>query len=189
MNKKAALHLLNEFAPVIGFFIAAQLFTFYTATSVLMVLTVLALLAGWHYERHLPVLPIISGVFIIISGIITLVYQEPDALIFADSLYYFLMGLTIAVGLTFRINILKRIFARVFAMTDEGWNILAIRWVVIFLIGGAVNELVRIFATPEMWVNFKVLKVITIALFGFYQFTLSKKYRIPEESNEWGLRL
>jgi intracellular septation protein len=153
-----------------------------------MVLTVVALLTGWHFERHLPILPIISGVFVIISGIITLVYQAPDALIFADSLYYFLMGLTIAVGLTFKVNILKMIFARVFAMHDIGWKILAMRWVIIFLLGGSANEIVRQLATPEVWVHFKVLKVATIAIFGFYQFTLSKKYRIPELSNEWGLR-
>jgi intracellular septation protein len=189
MNKKAFLHLLNEFLPVLGFFVAAQLFDFFTATSVLMALTILALSAGWYFERHLPVLPIISGVFVIISGIITVVYQEPDALIFADSLYYFGMGLTIALGLIFKVNLLKRIFARVFAMQDIGWRILALRWIIIFLLGGVANELVRQFGTPELWVNFKVLKVITITIFGMYQFTLSRRYRIPGESNEWGLRV
>jgi len=188
VNQKAALHLLNEFVPVIGFFIAAQLFSFYTATSILMVLTVAALSVGWYCERRLPVLPIISGLFVLVSGFITVTYQAPDALIFADSLYYFGMGLTIALGLVFRTNILKLIFERVFAMTNVGWRILAIRWVIIFLLGGAINEVVRLYATPEVWVHFKVVKVITVALFGLYQFTLSRKYRIPEESNAWGLR-
>lgn len=188
MNKKALLHLLNEFFPVLGFFVAVQFFSFYTATSILMTLTVLALSIGWYFERHLPVLPIISGFFVIISGFITIIYKAPDALIFADSLYYFLMGLVIAAGLIFKVNILKLIFARVFAMNDTGWKILAIRWVVIFLLGGIANEVVRQFATPEVWVQFKVLKVLTITIFGFYQFTLSRKYRIPEISTEWGLR-
>jgi intracellular septation protein len=188
MNQKALLHLVNEFVPVIGFFIAAQLFSFYTATSILMVLTAAALSLGWYFERRLPVLPIISGIFVIISGFITIAYKAPDALIFADSLYYFGMGLTIAIGFVFRTNILKLIFDRVFAMQDIGWRILAVRWIIIFLLGGAINEIVRIFATPEVWVHFKVVKVITVALFGMYQFTLSRKYRIPEESNEWGLR-
>jgi intracellular septation protein len=189
MNSKALLHLLNEFIPVIGFFIAAQVFSFYTATAVLMILTVTALSLGWYFERHLPILPIISGFFVLVSGVITLVYKAPDALIFADSLYYFLMALTIGIGLLCNVNILKKIFARVFAMNDIGWKILAQRWVLIFIIGGTANELVRLFATPEIWVQFKVLKVVTIALFGFYQFTLSKKHRLPDISNEWGLRL
>jgi intracellular septation protein len=187
MNKKALLHLFNEFLPVLGFFVAMQFFDFFTATSVLMSLTIIALLAGWYFERHLPVLPIISGVFVLIGGSITNVYKAPDALIFADSLYYFMMGLGIATGFIFKVNILKLIFARVFAMKDIGWKILAIRWVVIFLLGGIANEVVRQLATPEDWADFKVLKVITIAIFGFYQFTLSRKYRIPEISTEWGL--
>ncbi len=188
MNKRALLHLLNEFVPVIGFFIAAQLYSFYTATAILMGLTIAALSIGWYTERHLPLLPIISGLFVVISGAITIVYQAPDALIFADSLYYFLMGLTIGGGLLYDVNILKYIFGRVFAMTDFGWSILARRWVIIFLLGGAANEVVRIFATPEVWVQFKVLKVVTVAVFGLYQFTLARRYRIPEESTAWGLR-
>lgn len=188
MNNKALLHLLNEFLPVLGFFLAIQFFSFYTATSILMTLTVVALSAGWYFERHLPVLPIISGFFVIISGFITIIYHAPDALIFADSLYYFMMGLTIATGLIFKVNILKSILGHVFAMKDIGWKILAIRWIVIFLIGGVANEVVRQLATPEVWVHFKVLKVTAITIFGFYQFTLSRKYRIPEISNEWGLR-
>jgi intracellular septation protein len=188
MQKKALLHLTNEFMPVLGFFIAAQFFSFYTATSILMFLTVIALWLGWHYERHVPVLPIISGVFVLISGTLTLIYHSPDALIFADSVYYFMMGLSIAVGLIFKVNILKRIFSRVFAMQDRGWNILALRWIIIFLLGGVANETVRQLATPEVWVHFKVLKVATITLFGIYQFTLSKRYRLPEESTAWGLR-
>ncbi len=188
MNKKAFLNLLNEFLPVLGFFTAVQFFSFYTATSILMALTVLSLSVGWYFERHLPVLPIISGFFVIISGFITIIYKTPDALIFADSLYYFMMGLIIATGLIFKINILKLIFARVFAVKDMGWKILAIRWVVIFLLGGIANEVVRQLATPEVWVHFKILKVILITIFGLYQFTLSRKYRIPEISTDWGLR-
>lgn len=188
MNKKAVLHLLNEFLPIIGFFLATQVYDFFTATAVLMAFTVIALSAGWYFERHLPILPIISGFFVLISGAIVLLYKAPDALIFADTLYYLLMAVVIGIGLLYNVNILKRIFARVFAMNDTGWRILAWRWVCIFFIGGVLNELVRLLATPEIWVDFKVLKVFTIAIFGFYQFTLSKKYRIPELSNEWGLR-
>ncbi len=188
MNKKALLHLSNEFAPVIAFFIAAQFFTFYIATGVLIVSTLLALSAGWHFDKRFPVLPIISGFFVITSGLITICYKTPDALIFADSLYYILMGTTIFVGLLCKINILKIIFGRTFAMKDIGWNILAKRWIVIFLLAGVANEVARGVLSPEEWVHFKVLKVITITVFGFYQFTLSKRYRIEGEANEWGLR-
>ena len=189
MNKKALLHLLNEFAPVIAFFIAAQFFSFYTATAVLVASTLLALAAGWLFDKRFPILPIISGFFIITSGLITIYYEAPDALIFADSLYYLLMGAIILIGLFFRANLLKLIFNRTFAISDIGWKILAERWVAIFLLAGAANEVARFALSPEEWVNFKVLKVVTITVFGFYQFTLSRKYRLEGKSNEWGLRI
>ena len=188
MNKKALLHLSNEFAPVFAFFIAAQFCSFYFATAVLIVSTLVALGLGWYFEKRFPVFPIISGFFVVVSGVITIVHHTPNALIFADSLYYFLMGIVIALGLAFQVNILKLIFERTFAMQNIGWLILARRWIIIFLLAGTANEIARHTLTPEVWVNFKVLKVITITIFGFYQFNLSKKYRIPEISNEWGLR-
>lgn len=188
MNKKALLHLINEFAPIVAFFITAQIFSFFTATAVLIVSTIIALSVGWIYDKRFPVIPIISALFIFISGAITIIYKAPDALIFADSLYYFLMGATILGGLFFKVNILKKIFDTTFAMSDKGWRILTNRWIVIFFLAAIINEIARFNLSPEEWVNFKVLKVITIAIFGFYQFTLSRHYRIPEISNSWGLR-
>lgn len=189
VNKKALLQLLNEFVPVIGFFISSQLYSFYTATAVLMVLTAIAITTGWYVERQLPILPIISGVFVIVSGLITLLYQAPDVLIFADSLYYLIMGLLLIWSLTRRKPVLKRIFGHVFAITEEGWRKLTLRWAIVFLIGALANELVRIGGSPEFWVNFKVVKVVLVAGFGLYQFTLTRTYRLPEASNDWGLRL
>jgi len=188
MNIKALLHLTNEFAPIVAFFIAAQIYSFFTATAVLVFFTVLALTLGWIFEKRFPIIPIISAFFVIISGAITLIYKAPDALIFADSLYYFLMGITTLSGLLLGKNFLKLIFETTFAMSDLGWRILANRWVIIFLAAGMINEIARFQLSPEEWVNFKVLKVITIAIFGFYQFTLSRRYRLPELSNAWGLR-
>lgn len=189
MTNKALLHLINEFAPILCFFVAAQVATFYVATATLIISTLLALSAGWYFERRLPILPIISGLFVIVSGLITIYYRAPDALIFADSLYYLLMGITIGVGLVFKANLLKFIFATTFAMTDLGWSILARRWVFIFLLAGLANEIARFSLSPEEWVNFKFLKVITVAAFGIYQFTLARRHRLQHEANAWGLRI
>ncbi len=188
MNQRALIYLANEFVPVVGFFIVAQTHSFFAATGVLMLLTAIALIVGWYYERHLPVIPIVSSIFVIVSGLATLVSESPDVLIFSDSLYYFVLGLAVAIGLAFRINILKRIFGHIFAIQDSGWRILANRWIIIFFLGGVVNEMVRLFASPEIWVKFKLMKVVILFIFGVYQFTVARKYRIPEESNHWGLR-
>lgn len=171
------------------FFIAGQLYDFFTATAVLVVGTMLALAASWWYERRIPFLPIISAIFVIVFGLITLIYHEPDALILADTLYYLLLALLVGAGLHQRRYFLKWLFASTFAMHDDGWHILSLRWLILFVLAAAANETVRIFATPEVWVDYRFAKVILIAVFGVYQFTLSRQYRIPEVSNKWGLRL
>jgi intracellular septation protein len=188
MNKKAILHLGNEFAPIAAFYLASQFCSFFFATGVLVFATIIALSLGWIYERRFPAVPIISGFFVIISGSITLLYHAPDALILGDSLYYFSMSLAILFGLLLKVNLLKKIFSTTFAMQDIGWNILARRWIIIFMLSGIANEIARFNLTPEEWVHFKFIKVLSITIFGFYQFTLSRRYRIKEESNSWGLR-
>lgn len=189
MTKAAAIHLLTEFAPVLAFFIAGQLLSFSAAALTLVVTTLIALSISWWYERRIPFLPFLSGVFIVISGFITYVWDTPDALIFADTVYYLLMGGIVGIGLYYRWYFLKWLFESTFAMYDIGWRILSWRWLIAFFLAGIANEVVRVAMTPEFWIDYRVVKVLLIAGFGCYQFTLSRRYRIPGISNHWGLRL
>ena len=189
MTRAAVIHLLTEFAPVLVFFVAGQITSFFTATALLVISTFIALVIGWLYERRIPFLPIVSGIFVIVSGLITLLYSEPDALILADTLYYLLLALVVGAGLPYHRYFLKWLFESTFAMHDTGWRILSLRWFAVFMVAGVVNEAVRLLASPEFWIDYRFVKVILIAVFGFWQFRLSRRYRIPEISNEWGLRL
>jgi len=118
----------------------------------------------------------------------TLHFTSEQFLIFGDSLFYFLMAAVVTLGLLANRLVLKAIFEATFAMHDKGWRILSWRWAAIFLLAGVGNELVRIYLTPEIWIDYKFVKVVIIAIFGFWQFNLARRYRIPGISNEWGLR-
>lgn len=188
MTRAALLHLTTEFAPVLAFFVAGQFFSFFVATAVLLVFTIASLVVSYWHERRLALMPIIASLFVIIPGYMTLQFTNEQFLIFGDSLFYFLMAAAVGGGLLVHSLILKTIFEATFAMHDEGWRILSMRWALVFFLAGVGNELVRIYLTPEIWVDYKFVKVIVIALFGFWQFRLARRYRIAEESNEWGLR-
>lgn len=188
MLRKATLHLLTEFVPVVAFFLAGHFFSIYTATIVLIMSTVSALTIGLWCAGRMPVLPVVSTIFVLVSGGITLREQEPEALIIADSLYYFLLAGVVAGGFSFRFNVIKYFFDHTFAISKEGWDMLAFRWITIFVLAGAANELVRIFLTAEAWMDFRFLKVLTITAFGVLQLKIARRYRLPEFSNEWGLR-
>ena len=188
MVRVVSHHVLAEFGPVFAFFVAGQFFSFFTATAILIVTTSIAFCVSWRRDRRIPVMPFISGLFVVIAGIITLLYRAPDALILSDSLYYFAIAGIIGAGYIFKKFVLKLFFDCLFAMSNEGWHTLSLRWFYLCILAGVLNEIVRWNMSPEFWIDYKFAKLIVITLFGFYQFTVARRYRIPEESNEWGVR-
>lgn len=187
-SRRASIHLITEFVPVVAFFLAGNFLDLRSATIILIVTTISALIVGLWCANRIPVLPVISTIFVLISGGISLREHTAEALIIADSLYYFLLAGVVAGGLSMRRNVLRAVFGHTFAITAEGWNVLAIRWITIFILAGAANEWVRIALTPEAWFDFRFMKVLTITAFGVLQIRIARKYRIPEHSNAWGLR-
>jgi intracellular septation protein len=189
MQKRALVHLGLEFLPVTGFYIVGQLSDFYTATAVLMILIVVSVSVGWWTEKRIPALPVLAGIFGLIGGSMTLWWQNPDALIFSDTLYYWSFASVLIIGLWRKVNLLQYIFASSFAITDAGWYKLTWRWIGLFIVAGLANEAVRIFLEPDDWIIFKPLKAFCIILFASYQLTLSRRYRLEEVSNAWGIRV
>lgn len=188
MTKKAITHFCIEFIPTFGFFIAAQVTDFFTATIILMSLSILSLIAGWKIERKIPTLPIIITLFVLVSGVITILYQSPNILILSNSIYYIGFSLALLLGLAFRINILRRIFEETFAINDIGWHILTVRWALILAAVGIGNEIIRIWFSPEVWVTYKLVTTLTMTTFAVSQLTISSKYRLTGYSNFFGIR-
>ena len=189
MNRTSLLVTLAELGPVIAFFVAGRFIDFYAAVAVLMAGTSLAVAASWYLERHVPLLPILSAIFVLIGGAITLFFRADDAIIIADTVYYGLVALVLLLSLLRKQLVLKKMFGLVFAMSDTGWRILSWRWFWFLTAAALANETVRILATPDIWVEYRFYKTIVVVGFACYQFTLSKRYRIKDESTPWGLRL
>jgi intracellular septation protein len=188
MSRTAIIAFFAEFGPLIAFFIAGQLTEFFTAVAVLMGTTFIAVTTSWILDRRIPWLPVISAALVIIGGAITLVYRAPDVIILADTIYYLMIATGIGVSLWRRDNLLKRLFGTVFALTEEGWRILAWRWFWCLLFAAGANEVARHFLTPEWWIAYRLTKSVFLSLFAIYQFTLARQYRLVAESNAWGLR-
>lgn len=188
MNRTGKLVALAELSPILVFFLAGQLTDFFSAVLLLMGTSIVAVAISWLHARHIPWLPIISTLFVLIGGAITVFFRAPDAIIIADTIYYAAGAALLYLGLSRHILILKHLFQVVFAITDHGWRILTWRWIIFLLLAAIANEAVRFLATPEFWIDYRFVKIIVILLFATYQFTLSRRYRLPEESTRWGLR-
>lgn len=189
MTRGALIQLLYEFAPVVAFFVAGQLLSFLGAVAVLLITTIISILIAWFYHRHLPVMPLASGALVLVTASLTLFLHKPDAIILGDTIYFWGLAAAIAAGFWRPTHLLERMFDKTFAISKPGWQILSIRWFILLFLAGAANEYVRIMFTPEFWIDYRFTKILFIAAFSFYQFTVARKYRIEGEANHWGLRI
>lgn len=181
---------LIQFGPITTFFITYKLSgsDFFVATLVLMVGIVLGTTASVIRDRRLPWFPIYSALFTLSFGGATLYFRDPHWLMVRDTFYDGIFGIIILIALSMKRNILKTFFLPLFALTERGWQVLAWRWAVFFLVAATVNEVVRHLVKPEIWVYFKVVATLTFIVFGVYQLTLTHRERLPEESNKLGMR-
>ncbi len=176
-----------EFGPVGVFFVTYYLTDFLTAALALGISTFLTMVASQIVNKRVPWFAIFSGIITIISALVTYFYNAPWILIVKDTVYYLIFVLLLGFSIWKKHSIFKTFFGHVFAMSDEGWRILEMRWFLFFLFSAVSNEAVRIFLTPDEWVLYKQLMLAIFFTFGMYQFRVSMKYRL-ESADRFGLR-
>ncbi len=188
MLKKLFLNLFIEFGPIIGFLIASELTTFIRATTIFVVLTLIALALGLVERRGIAWFPLIVAIIIVTFGLLTIFFDNPFFIIIKDTLYNGIFAVVLFIGLYYRKLFLKILFGGMFAMTDEGWRILTIRWATMFVLLAITNEIARFYLSEYGWVNYKFSATLITVVFSLYQFRLSKKERLPE-ATAWGMRV
>lgn len=185
-SRTLLLNTLCEFGPILAFMATYSLTTFEYATLAMVVATVAALILLHLTEGHVPLFALFSTLTVILFGGISLVLHIPDVFILRDSVFDALFGGALLVSVYRGTPLLKPLFENVFRISDRGWSILSLRWGFFFLFLAGLNEWVRHTLSPDIWVTFKLLTIVGTVLFGFYQFTLARRERLPDAS-PWGL--
>jgi intracellular septation protein len=186
LNRKLFLNILCEFGPIIAFLIAYSLIDFEAGTIAMIASVVISLIALWTLEHHLPLFALVSTLTVVFFGGISLVVHVPDIFILRDTIFDATFAIILFLSVLKRKPLLKFFFKNVFAITDSGWETLTIRWAGFFLLLAATNEWVRQKLTPDEWVEMKVYMIVATLIFGFYQFTLARRERLPD-ATPWGL--
>lgn len=187
MFLKLCIGLSIEFGPILVFFLTAERMGFIPSTGLFVALTTVSLIYAFFKERRVAYFPLVAGASVIISGIATLIYNEPLFLIVKDTIYNAVFALVLISGLVQGRGRLKKMFGNLFAMSDKGWKILSLRWAIFFIFLTIGNEIVwRNFSEIE-WVAYKGYSTLVTIIFAVYQFTLSKKYRLPD-ATAWGMK-
>jgi intracellular septation protein len=196
------LKLVLELGPLMVFFFAnargawlAQKFPalaelggpIFIATGLFMAATAIALAASWVLTRTLPMMPLVSGIVVLIFGALTLYLQDDVFIKMKPTIVNTLFGAVLLGGLLFGKSLLGYVFNSAFSLDAEGWKKLTFRWGLFFFFLAILNEMVwRNFST-DFWVAFKVWATMPITiLFTISQMPLIMRHSLENKGEEGG---
>jgi intracellular septation protein len=176
-GQSPGLKLLIELGPLLVFFGVNAAYGIYAATAAFMVVTLISLAyALWRYHK-LPIMPLVSGVVVLVFGTLTLYLRDDTFIKLKPTLVYLIFAAILGAGLLLRKPLLELLLGSAFNLSEEGWRKLTFRWVLFFVAMAVVNEIVwRNFST-DVWVSFKAFGFLPITfLFALAQMPLIQRY-------------
>ena len=172
--------LAIELGPLLVFFAGNAIAGIYAGTAAFMVATVISLAVARLRYHKVPVMPLVSGVIVLLFGGLTLYLQDETFIKLKPTIVYTMFAVLLLAGLLFRKPVLELLFGPVFTLTEEGWRKLTLRWTAFFFAMAVVNELVwRNFST-DAWVSFKAFGFLPLTfLFALAQVPLLQRHGEP----------
>ncbi len=178
------------FQPLLAPVLPAELLSgeqagIFTATGVFIPAVLVALLVYFVLTRHLPLMPVVTAIIVVVFGGATLYFRDQTFIKLKPTIIYALFGAVLLGGLWFGKSFLGVVFDSLFHLTAEGWRKLTLRWGIFFFALAVLNEIVWRNTSTDVWVNFKVFGFLPLTfLFGALQYPLLKKYAVEPAAAE-----
>jgi intracellular septation protein len=182
-NAKPQLHPLLKLAldlgPLVLFFAANARFHLFVATGVFMAAVLVALAVTYALTRHLPLMPVVTAIIVVVFGGLTLILQDELFIKLKPTIIYLLFAGVLLGGLAFGKPLLGMVFDSLFHLTEEGWRKLTLRWALFFIVLAAQST--------DVWVAFKVFGVVPLNFaFAMLQYPLMNRYAAPQPAQPQG---
>jgi intracellular septation protein len=157
----------------------------FLATGLFMLMMTAALIASLVWLRHVPVMPLVSGVMVLLFGGLTLWFADDMFIKIKPTAVNTLFGSALLIGLVFGKPLLKIVLDTMLVLDDEGWRILSLRWGCFFFVLAALNELVWRTQTDAVWINFKVFGIMPLTfVFAMAQSGLINRHQIADTDQD-----
>jgi intracellular septation protein len=177
LDRKQIIKLVVELGPLLIFFFVNSRFGIFEGTAAFMVATVIALVASHFFLGRIATMPLVTGVFVLVFGGLTLYLQNDHFIKVKPTIVNGLFAAILLGGLFFDRLFLKIVFGDVMRLTREGWRILTFRWALFFVVLAVLNEVMWRFFTTDTWVTFKVFGIMPLTfVFAMAQIGVLKKY-------------
>ncbi len=147
------------------------------ATAVFMVAMVASLALTWFLLKKIAVMPLVTGIVVLIFGGLTLYFQDSTFIKMKPTIVNALFGVTLLGGMVFGQSLLKYVFGDVYKLKPKGWTILTLRWGLFFILLAVLNEVVWRTQSTDFWVAFKVWATMPLTIvFAALQLPVLTKY-------------
>ncbi len=177
--------LVLDLGPLVLFIFVNGRFGIFAATATFMVATLTALAVAYALTRHIAVMPVVTGIVVLIFGSLTLILHNETFIKLKPTIIYCLFGATLLGGYLFNKPLLAIVFDAMFHLTEEGWRKLTLRWAVFFFALAVGNEIARSTLTTDWWAWSKLIVFTPLTfVFAALQYPLIMKYASQEPNPE-----
>ena len=181
-RQNPGLKLALEMGPLVLFFFSNAKFGIFIATGVLMVGVVAALTASWLLTRHVPVMPLVTAVAVLVFGGLTFIFQDELFIKMKPTIVNTIFGSVLLIALAMGKPLLPVVLDSMMRLTETGWKILTLRWGLFFFVLAGIIEVVWRTQTTDFWVSFKVFGTMPLTvIFALAQLPLMMKHELKDE--------
>jgi intracellular septation protein len=153
-----------EMGPLIVFFIVNNRAGIFVGTGAFMAATVVALGVSYALMRTIPVMPMVTAVFVLVFGGLTLWLADELFIKLKPTIINLLFASILLVGLLTNRLLIKLVLEGALHLTDRGWRLITWAWIGFFVFLAALNEAVWRNTSTDFWVSFKVFGVMPLTI-------------------------
>ena len=158
------LKLFVDYAPIVVFFITYWLGDLFAATTAIIIATVIVLIVSYIVERRIPMMPLVTGIIIVLFGGLTLWLKDETFIKMKPTIIQVIFGLILLGGLYTKHLFLEKLLGTSIKMESEGWEIFTRRFSFFFFSMALLNEFVWRTQSTDFWVNFKVFGILILTI-------------------------
>ena len=141
-NAKPGLKLAIDLFPLLVFFTAFRFLGIVPATAVLICATLLAVVVSKLVLGKIDTMLIVTAVLVSVFGGLTFAFDDPRFIKMKPTAVNLLFAAALGFGLLRDKNYLKVMLGEAFQLTEQGWRILTMRWMLFFVCLAVLNEVV-----------------------------------------------